>query len=91
MPDRLQFTYNSGGVIEVMLGIEGLVRSLHINPDGLPWNIDAFQEPEVRAALFQYMIATDAEGWIGWPELKGIFAEGDVDVESLTERYSASR
>lgn len=91
MPDRLQYTFNLGGLIEVMLCIDGRVRSLHISPDGLPWNINAFQEPTVRAALFHYMTSTDAEGWIGWPELKAIFHAGYVDIETLAARYPVSR
>jgi hypothetical protein len=91
VPDRLQYTFNQDGVIEVMLAMGGQVRALHINPDGMPWNSDAFQEPDVRAALFQYMIRTDAEGWIGWPELEGVLNASLVDIGALTARYPASR
>jgi hypothetical protein len=91
VPDRLQYAFNLGGLMDVMVSIDGRVRSLHINPDGLPWNIDAFQEPAVRAALFQYMTATDTEGWIGWPELEGIFHAGYVDIDTLSARYPKSR
>jgi hypothetical protein len=91
MPDRLQYTFNQDGVIEVMLAMGGQVRSLRIDPRGMPWNLDAFQEPDVRAALFRYVIGTDAEGWIGWPELEGVFNASWVDVGALTARYPASR
>jgi hypothetical protein len=68
MPERLQYTVNQGGIIEVALSINGKALSLHIRPEGVPWNSDAFQEPSVRAALFRYMTGDGAEEWIGWPE-----------------------
>jgi hypothetical protein len=91
MPHRLQYTFSQDAAIEAKLAIDGRAHSLCIDPHGIPWNIDAFQEPDVRAALFKYMTRADAARWIAWPELEGLFNADWVDIGALTLRYPASR
>lgn len=91
MPDRIQYVFAQGGVIEVLLPIDGAVRSITINPEQFPCDRDALQDVGVKAALFQWMTETGAEGWIGWPELGRALEARGVDMEALIARYPAAR
>ncbi|TCI00754.1 hypothetical protein EJV46_01020 [Roseococcus sp. SYP-B2431] len=86
MADRFQIVFNADGVVEMML-LEGELRTLTFDSSGSPFTTQAVEEPEVRAALHQWMVDTNVEGWIGWQELAATLQGMGIDMAAVAARY----
>lgn len=85
MTDRFQIVFNPDGVVEMML-LEGEVRTLTFDSTDSPFTTAAMNEPDVKAALRQWMEDTNAEGWVGWQELSATLRGMGVDMEAVVAR-----
>jgi len=90
MPDRLQTVFNQDGVIDLLIRIDGAVRTVHVSPAEAPWDQQALEGTEVKIALFHWMVETNAEGWIGARELMSVLSKRGVDVDRLIARFPKS-
>lgn len=82
MPDRFQVVFNPDGVVEMML-LEGQIRTLTFDSAGSPFNSRVVNDPEVKAALQQWMTDTNAEGWVGWQELAATLQGMGIDMAEV--------
>ncbi len=85
MGERFQVVFNPDGLVEMML-LDGEVRTLTFDATGSPFTVDAMNDPEVQAALHQWMRDTNAEGWVGWKELGATLSGMGVDIEQVVAR-----
>jgi hypothetical protein len=86
MPDRFQVVFNPDGIVEMML-LEGERRTLTFDSEGSPFTARAMADPEVKAALHQWMVDTNVEGWIGWQELAATLQGMGVDMAAVAAKY----
>jgi len=88
MDGKFQVVFSPEGLVEMLL-LDGEVRKLTFDPAGSPFTADAVAEPEVRAALRQWMEDTNAEGWIAWRELAATLQGMGVDMDRVAARHPA--
>ena len=86
MAESFQVVFNPDGVVEMML-LEGQVRTLTFDSTGSPLTAEALADEVVKEALHQWMVDTNAEGWIGWQELAATLQGMGIDMAAVAAKY----
>jgi hypothetical protein len=74
--------------IEILLREEnGQIRIITLNATAAPWAPEALGDPQVAAALDEWVFSNVLPDEIDWHYLQGVLARCDVDVHRLAGEY----
>nr|WP_314074836.1 hypothetical protein [uncultured Roseococcus sp.] len=83
-----QIVFRTEGLVEAIL-LDGTVRTLTFDPTGSPFTAEALADAAVQAALRQWMLDSNAEGWVEWRELTTVLQALGVDMERVAAENRA--
>lgn len=83
-----QIVFLNDGLAEAMI-LDGEVRTLTFDPTGSPFTANVLNNAAVQTALRQWMIDSNAEGWVEWRELTSVLQNLGVDMEQVAAENPA--